>query len=193
MGVNLGVAPSQMVLPPEALEWLSGMLDPAPEEIEARPASFHAPGALPDRLIDVLRAKLARAGGLASAALLAGVRYTDGGQGHLLAFMNAAPEAEAALARAVREALAFSGIEAGMIDVVFLAGDDPAVVPLAKVGLRFDLPAPARPESQSPSAPGTDPDRPPRMVTSPRSHGKSYPLGAASANVTPLSPAEKVG
>lgn len=163
LGVNLGVAPSQMVLPPEALDWLSGMLEAAPEEIEARPVAFLAPGPLPDRLLDALKGKLARAGGLAAAAFLAKVRYADGGNGHLLAFFDASPEAEIALARAMREALAFSGIEAGMMDVVFLAGDDPAAAQVAKVGLRLDLPAPKQAERSVPDAPGMDPDRPPRL------------------------------
>lgn len=163
LGVNLGVAPSQMMLPPEALDWLSGMLDGNPEEIEAQAVAFDAPGALPDRLINALEAKLARAGGLAAAALLAGVTYDSGAKGHLLAFIDASPAAEAALARAMREALAFSGVEAGMIDVVFLAAQDPAVVRLGRVARRFDLPAAVQPEAAAPTAPGTDPDRPPRL------------------------------
>lgn len=163
LGVNLGVAPSQMMLPPEALDWLSGMLEAEPEEMEAQAQAFTAPGALPDRLIEVLQAKLARAGGLAATALLAGVTYATGAKGHLLAFIDAAPEAEAALARAVREALAFSGVEAGMIDVVFLSGQDTAVARLARVARRFDLPARVLPETAAPAAPGTDPDRPPRL------------------------------
>ena len=163
LGVNLGVAPSQMILPPEALDWLSGMLEAEPEEVEARPVAFAAPGALPERLVDALRGKLARAGGLAAGAFLVGVRYEGGGTGHLMAFVGAAAGAEAGLARAVREALAFSGVEAGMIDVAFLAGDDPVAAQVAQVGLRFDLPAPVAPERAAPAAPGTDPDRPPRL------------------------------
>ncbi len=163
LGVNLGVAPSQMILPPEALDWLSGMLGSEPEEMEAQALAFEAPGALPDRLIDALQAKLARAGGLAATALLAGVTYANGAKGHLLAFIDAAPESEAALARAMREALAFSGVEAGMMDVVFLSGQDAAVARLARVARRFDLPAPQRPETAAPAAPGTDPDRPPKL------------------------------
>ncbi|PLL13186.1 hypothetical protein C0V75_07190 [Tabrizicola sp. TH137] len=163
LGVNLGVAPSQMMLPPEALDWLSGMLDDDPEEMEARPVGFHAPGVLPDRLVDAVLGKLARAGGLAAAAFAVGVRYEGGATGHLMAFIDAAPEAEAALARAIREALAFSGVEAGMIDVVFLKGDDPVAGQVARVGQRFDLPVQPRPERQAPAAPGSDPQRPPKL------------------------------
>ena len=105
LGVNLGVAPSQMILPPEALDWLSGMLDAEPEAAEAHPEAFAAPGALPPRLIAGLEAKLARAGGVAQAAYLASVTYRGGRRGHMLAFLDAAAGAEAALARAAPEAL----------------------------------------------------------------------------------------
>ena len=163
LGVNLGVAPSQMILPPEALEWLSGMLEAAPEEVEARPVAFYAPGDLPERLIEAVTGKLARAGGLAAAAFLVAVRYQGGAKGHLMAFIDAAEGAEAALARAIREALAFSGVEAGMIDVVFLVGSDPVAGQVARVGRQFDLPVPVRPERPAPAAPGTDPARPPKL------------------------------
>jgi hypothetical protein len=50
-------------------------------------------------LIAALDGKLARAGGLARAALLARVDYVGGRRGHLMAFVDALPGAEAALAR----------------------------------------------------------------------------------------------
>ena len=104
----------------------------------------------------------ARAGGLAVAALLAGVRYQGGRRGHLLAFLDAAEGAESALARAMGEALVFSGIEAGELDVAFLRSGDPASQAMAKVGLRFDLPVPEV-EDLTPAAPGMDPSRPPKL------------------------------
>ena len=162
LGVNLGGAPSEMLLPPEALDWLADTLDEGPVEDEGLPEQFHTPTGLPDALLSGLDAKLARAGGLARAALLAAVTWRGGRRGHLLAFIDAAPGAEAALARAASEALVFSGIEAGEMDVAFLRTADPAAVAMARVALRFDLPEPARPDG--PSAPGMDPNRPPRLV-----------------------------
>ena len=91
------------------------------------------------------------------------VRYAGGGQGHLLAFVDPAPGAEPTLARALGEALTFSGIEAGALDVAFFGGEDPVVAKLARVGLRFDLPEPANTPAPPPSPPGTDPERPPRL------------------------------
>lgn len=160
MGVNLGVAPSSMLLPPEAMDWLAETLDGGPEEVEARPQEFLAP-TVPAAVIAALDGKLARAGGLAAAAVLAGVVYADGRRGHLLAVLDVVDGAEGPLARAMNEALVFSGIEAGELDVVFLASADPAAKAMARVGLRFDLPAPEAPVA--PSAPGMDPSRPPKL------------------------------
>lgn len=164
LGINLGVAPSSMLLPPFAVDWLAETLDHAPEETEALPEAFDPPGGLPQALIEGLDAKLARAGGLAAQALLAGVRYRDGRRGHLLAFIDAVEGARDALARAAAEALTFSGIEAGEMDVAFLESAGPAAQAMARVALRFDLPQPVAAEPPAPQAPpGMDPDRPPRL------------------------------
>ena len=161
LGVNLGTAPSSTLLGPDAVNWLARTLGHGPEETAARPVALHPPGGLPEALLTALDAKLARAGGLAAAAYLAGVEYHGGRRGHMLAFVDAAAGAEPALARAAAEALTFSGIEAGEMDVTFVAGTDETAARLARVGLRFDLPAPALPERAGPVAPGSDPDRPP--------------------------------
>lgn len=164
LGVNLGVAPSSMLLPAEAMDWLAQALEGGPVEAEARPEEFLPPSA-PEALIQGLDAKLARAGGLAVAAMLAGVRYEGGRRGHILAFINAVEGAETALAGAAREALVFSGIEAGEMDVVFLREGDIVVQALSRVALRFDLPEPEVPEVRAePLPPGFDPDKPPRLI-----------------------------
>jgi hypothetical protein len=161
MGVNLGVAPSSMLLPPEALDWLAETLQDGPQELEALPKEF-VPPLVPEAVIAALDGKLARATGLARTAVLAGVIYDEGRRGHLLALLDAAEGAEGALARAVNEALIFSGVEAGELDVVFLASGSPAAQAMAKVGLRFDLPEPSV-KSHAPGPPGMDPARPPKL------------------------------
>lgn len=165
LGLNLGVAPSSYLMPPEALDWLAAMLAQGPVMAEARPHGFHPPVGLPEGLITALDARLARAGRLASSVLLSGVTWEGGRRGHLLAFVDAAPGAEPSLARAAAEALTFSGVEAGEMDVVFLAETNPVLAPLARVALRFDLPEAAMmPDSlPAPTAPGSDPSRPPRL------------------------------
>ncbi|WP_138467969.1 SseB family protein [Poseidonocella sp. HB161398] len=160
LGVNLDVAPSAIVLLPEAVDWLDAQLKHRPEEGEARPSEVRAPAGLPEALIEGLDGKLALAAGLADLAYLAAVTYADGRHGHLLAFVDAMPGAEPALARAVHEALIFSGLAAGEIDVAFFPSSDGIAPQLAKVGLRFDLPKLPEPVAERP-APGMDPDTPP--------------------------------
>ena len=161
LGLNLEVAPSAILVPSEAVEWLHATLGHAPEETEARFAEFTAPGGLPEALIEALDAKLATAAGLAQAAYLVGTVDAAGGRGHLLGFIGAVEAAQGALAKAAGEALTFSGIEAGAMDVGFFAGDEAVTAKLAAVGLRFDLPQPQMPERIAPAAPGSDPDKPP--------------------------------
>ncbi|MEM9395679.1 MAG: SseB family protein [Pseudomonadota bacterium] len=164
LGLNLDVAPSAMLLPPEAVAWLARTVGETPEEAIAVPEEIMAPFGLPEVLIAALDTKLALAAGLAQFAYLAGVRYADGRQGHLLAFVDVLPGAEDGLAQAVREALVFSGVEAGEIDVTFVKAADPAAGRFARHGLRFDLPDLPEDSAQTPGAnPGLDPSRPPRL------------------------------
>ena len=73
LGVNLGVAPSSILIPAEAVGWLAVTLAQRPTEVEALPVEITAPGGLPDVLLGALDAKLASAAGLAPLAYLAGV------------------------------------------------------------------------------------------------------------------------
>ncbi len=161
LGVNLGVAPSSILIPPEAVEWLHDTLSEAPEELTAHVDELHPPLGLPDTLLTGIDAKLAQASGLASMAYLAAVTYRDARRGHLLAIIDALPGSEPSLARMIDEALVFSGLEAGELDVVFFRASDPMAATLARVGLRFDLPEPDTPTA--PSAPGMDPAKPPKL------------------------------
>ncbi len=163
IAVNLG-APGGWIVTPPAVDWLAAMLDEAPQQAEARPTAVHPPGAVPAALLEALDAKLARAGALASAAVLASADYDTGRRATMLAFLDAAPGAERALARAASEALRFSGIDEGAFDVVFLAASDPVAQAMVRQGLRIALPAPAvQARPAAPAAPGTDPDHPPRL------------------------------
>ena len=160
LGLNLEVAPSSMLIPSEALEWLADTLSHMPQEVQTRLEEFLPPAGLPDVLLTALDTKLATATGLASAAYLVGTRAAGGGRGHLLAFVGVVAGAEPALAKAVSEALTFSGIEAGALDVGFFEPSDSTSAVLSKVGLRFDIPQPERAEITRP-APGSDPENPP--------------------------------
>lgn len=161
LGVNLEVAPSAILLPPSAVDWLAETLGEAPQETDAQVAEVAPPRGLPEALLTSLDTKLATAAGFARCAWLASAVYADGGRGHVLAFAGTVPGAETALAGAVNEALIFSGIEAGALDVLFLRDSDELTARLTRVGLRFDLPEPQQPQDTPRTAPGADPDKPP--------------------------------
>ena len=163
LGINLGVAPSETLLPPDAVAWLMETLGDGPDEVERKVREFGPPGVLPESLLKALDARLASAEGFAENAYLAGVTYENGAGGHLLGIIDAMPGAEAALARAVSEVLQFSGLEAAALDVAFFRAEDQVAARLARVGLRFDLPKPAPVTSEEVRPPGMDPDKPPRL------------------------------
>lgn len=165
LGLNLGTdAACETLLPPEAMDWLTEMLATAPSAVEAQVAQFLAPQGLPPVLIDALEAAMIGVSGLAQAGLLAAVQYKDGRRGHMLAVVGAQPAAHPALARAMGEALTFSGVEAGELDVTFLADQDPGLAALLRVARVFEVPQPPEPEAAlSPKAPGSDPDKPPML------------------------------
>lgn len=161
LAVNLD-CPSSILLPPEAMSWLCDTLSNTPEQSESRIAALHPPRTLPEDVIVGLDRKLATMAGRARQAWLVEAEYADGAKGTLLVFLDAAPGAETALSNAVNEALVFSGIPAGTIDVSFAHSSDVFAARLAKYGLRFDLPQPADDTAQAARpAPGSDPDKPP--------------------------------
>ncbi|NSX54101.1 SseB family protein [Parasulfitobacter algicola] len=160
VGLNLGSEMSEFLMPADAVTWVTQTLANTPDQVQDRPSELHAPKGLPEVLITALDTKLAITGGRARYAYLCGVSYDGGGKSHLLAFVDAVPGAEQALANAVSEALIFSGVEAGMLDVGFFASHDEMAARLARVGLRFDLPELDNTRA-APAPPGSDPDKPP--------------------------------
>ena len=163
MGVNLGQA-SSILIPPAAIDWLMETLGNAPQEQMARPVEITAPKGLPETLLTGLDRKLASAGGLAKSAYLAGLTYDTGAKGHILTFVGVTDGAEQALAHAVSEALTFSGIDAGMLDVTFVPEDSQFAERLKRVGIGFDLPEPVADNDHTPGAnPGMNPDSPPKL------------------------------
>lgn len=162
IALNPDVAPSSMLIPAEAMDWLTSLLADAPKEVTALPRAFRTPTA-PPRLIEGLDAKLASAAGLASHAFLADVTYDDGRTALFLAICDPASGAEAALAKAVSEALIFSGLEKRALDVAFLTANDEIADTLRSLAVRIDLPQPEKPEGWAPKAPGMTPDLPPKL------------------------------
>ena len=163
LGVNLEVAPSSILIPAEGIGWLAQTLAHEPGQVEAGIEELRAPTGLPEVLLTSLDQKLASAVGLAKMAYLVSVVYEGGGRGYLLGFIDVQKGAEEALAKAVGEALTFSGLEAGALDVGTFSSSSEVAAYLAKVGLRFDMPQPDAPKVYQPVPPGSDPDAPPKL------------------------------
>ncbi|WP_308915013.1 SseB family protein [Jannaschia sp. LMIT008] len=144
LGLNLGDAPSAQLIEADALAWLVDTLSSGPAEEAATIETITPPGDLPDALLRALDGKLGAMAGLARSAYLAGAVYDGGTRAHLMAFVDPVDGAEGALARAVSDALALSGLEAGTLDVTFVAASNPLAGALARHGLRIELPEVAK-------------------------------------------------
>lgn len=143
VALRLGGMAEPLLIGPEALEWLAANLAQGPERVEARPMALHPPKGLPASLLSALDRRLAQGEGIARAAWLAGVEWSDGSRGHLLALVGARPGSEEPLAAGINAAVALSGAEGVRLDVTFLAEGDPVIERLARVALRFDMEAAA--------------------------------------------------
>ena len=163
MGLNLGVAPSSMLMPPATVDWLDDVLGAKSIVTTAVPEQLHSPKGLPETLITALDTKLANMSGVVSTAYLVGVTYLGAQTGHMLAMIDVSQPAQDGVAEAISEALAFSGIEAGQLDVTFLDGSSPHIEGFENVGLKFDIPDLVLPTSPKPLAPGMDPQTPPKL------------------------------
>ncbi|GKY87021.1 SseB family protein [Sinisalibacter aestuarii] len=167
LALNLDVAVSSITLPAAAMDWLADTLDIKPEEGERNLVAIAPPFGLPDGLIEGLEEKLVTAAGLASHAVFVKGTYSDDSDGWLLAFIDAEPGAEQALARATHEALVFSGTDLAAVDVAFFASNDPICEHLDHMGLRYEFPDPEAGERDEDgfeevhAGPGSDPTKPP--------------------------------
>lgn len=146
IALNPAVAPSAQLIDAAAVDWLHATLSNAPKEIGSKPREINAPSNVPEKLLTALDSKLASASGLAKFAYLVDVTYENNTSSHLLAIIDARHGAESALAQSVSEALTFTDLEAGALDVAFFDSSDELSARFAKVGLRFDLPQAKHPQ-----------------------------------------------
>lgn len=161
IGLNLGEAPSAMVLPVEAVDWLAAAAIGDDTVVEAKPLEISKPVGVPEALVAALDGKLANMGGVVGAAYLVSAQYEGGESGHMLALVNVPEAAKTGVSEALSEALRFSGVEAGQLDLAFLNADDAHLESFVRAGLGFEIPELVLPKTTGPKAPGMDPDSPP--------------------------------
>jgi len=164
LGLNLGVAPSAILIPPEALDWLLEALANPVVEVQDRPVSFHAPANLSGDFAGALALRLQACSGMLEAAYLVDAAYETGARGLLLGIVRASSDREDMLRNIAAEAVSFTS-EGVVLDVVFLDTDSEVSARLAVVGLEIDIPVEdlEKAPAQIPAAPGMDPDKPPRL------------------------------
>jgi hypothetical protein len=129
-----------------------------PAELTARLEAFAPPGSVPPELIAALGPKLAAMARVIGQACLVKARYRDAGCGLLLALAGVPDAARPGVAAAVVEAVRFSVADV-TLDVACFGSESPEWTRLAAVGLRLNMPVPAR----AALGPGMDPGRPPRL------------------------------
>ncbi|WP_410217472.1 SseB family protein [Paracoccus sp. (in: a-proteobacteria)] len=136
--------PSEMLLDADMLDWLTGALEAAPQEAEAR-LRLAAPDAdVAAALSGPLAQRLADMRGLIAGAALVGLAGTGG---HLLLIAGAPADRQPAIAKALAEALAFLPPQPGGVDISFAETAPPAGA------LLFDL-TPPQPEIPAPKPKG---------------------------------------
>ncbi|WBU55540.1 hypothetical protein [Paracoccus sediminicola] len=155
--VNSG-DPSEMLLDAATLGWLAQALNAAPEEQDAAAARLSAPRPeMVAALSEPLAQRLTDMAGLAESAALVEAHWPDGASGHLIAVSGASEEERPRIAKALSELMAFLPPLPDRCDVAFDLG-----LPAGALILRLDE-AEAPPRGTGPVAPGSDPDKPPKL------------------------------
>ncbi|WP_107497094.1 SseB family protein [Thalassobius sp. I31.1] len=163
IALNPGVIGAEYLCTPEAVTWLVTVLEQSPEIEEARPGDISHPGEISESLRSALERAMRNATGLASAACLVKAIHRGGAEGLMLGLLDVAPQDEAALAGAVSNAVQFLGDLDLRLDVIFPEKASPFAAQLAQTGLALVIPEVEESTSTGPSAPGMDPETPPRL------------------------------
>lgn len=162
LALNPEVAPSEMLLPADAIAWLAEMTPAATELRESRIAGVAPPAGAGCELLEALDARLAMLSGLATRAALAEAIHGDGARALVLGLWGVPAPLHAAATTAVAEALSLAGLPEAELDLVFVEEGDDLAARLARQGLVYDIPRPAA--APGATAPGSDPEKPPRLL-----------------------------
>ena len=176
VAVNMGEAPSAMLIPGDAIDWICDTLDdaaaaenapvPAPAPAAGRFKALLAPHNFPDTLQLALTDKLAPVADLYDKALLLRAEYDDGQSGYLVAFSAVEDANRGVIAASVNDALAtFRGKEVAL-DIAFMARDEPLLDRIGRVATHLRPQGANRPgggSSNRLSAPDSGTPRPLRL------------------------------
>ncbi len=159
--VNLEVADSTFVMPPEAVDWLTKALDQRPAEDHARLSGWTTPD--DPELARALSAKFAGYPVPAAAIWLVGLRHGPDHASTAVVFVDVKEGFEDPLAKAANEAVLFSGQDPAGIAILFLTAEQADGIEAAGQSLWTPTPEPQPQPKAAPQPPGSDPTRPPRL------------------------------
>ncbi|HGG04620.1 MAG TPA: hypothetical protein ENK28_04120, partial [Aliiroseovarius sp.] len=104
LALNLSVAPSSILIPPGAMDWLKQALSVQPGGDNGSITCISPPDENARALVPALTQKLSNTGGLVDKVFLAQATFSDGRVSALLAFVDAAEHSHDALAGTAQEA-----------------------------------------------------------------------------------------
>ena len=150
VAINIGVAPSEMVIPDHAIDWICEMLDDDEEKAldpavasaaeKLVPATQNgkfkallAPHNIPDTLLVMLNEKLHHVAKFIDTALLLRAEYVDRPSGFVIAFSGVEEAHREIVTVSVTEALVAARRNDLVLDIVFLQEDDPSLVRLSRL------------------------------------------------------------
>ena len=156
LGLNFEQSDYAITIPADAISWLCRQpLSPLQHSTGIK--QLYAPDTATPVLLQALDRQLSLMTGLAEMAYLCRTQ----GDELLLAIIEPKHGAQEAIKTAIGEAIALLGVKTAPLDIMFLSAHDPICARLVRVGLRFDLPQPAK--IPIPQAPGMDPKKPPKL------------------------------
>lgn len=174
VAVNMGEAPSAMLIPADAIDWICDTLDaaadkpagPPPAPAAGRFKALLAPHNFPDTLQLALNDRLGPVADLFDKALLLRAEYDDGQSGYLVAFSAVEEGSRGVIAACVNDALAtFRGKDVAL-DIAFMARDEPLLDRIGRVATHLRAEGGKRPgggPSNRLSAPNAGTPRPLRL------------------------------
>ncbi len=162
-GARLGLAvnagfDSSMFLPVEVVAWIARRLGGDVAGSEAAITALNPPNLADVEVLKAIDARLATFAGPDRLAYLAEAEYADD-VAHLMILTGIPEEMRTALTGAISEGLRFAAPDL-KCDMLFADAGAEILETAARVGLRFDM---SLPEPSGPSAPGMNPDKPPRL------------------------------
>lgn len=163
IGLNLNVAPTSQILSPDILTWLSEFL--------AESSSFSIDQVVaispPDQWLDdhktAISTQLEKYAGMIASAYFCSVTYSDNTVADAVFIVDCDPTTEAVLFTALVESQKFLDKNTAEIAIKFISPDNQEFPEICRVGEEIVISKLTVIHTSAPTAPGMDPDKPPKL------------------------------